>query len=439
MNEGTATAGLMRGQEGLLDSFENFSPSLETSGASGTVREAISDVGPSKRASLHRLQKKITLVPSLRDCQKFSVKPNRGLIAYGGPSPRLVGLNSCGSSKCANCAPRKEAEHGGEIETILKRALEKKGTVVFATLTASNRGYAATSEGLSRFYECLHRLWDLSFGSSWWLAKRKGAWGGVGHIRVTETQVRYEEGDEGFHPHIHAAFVFDRELSDEEVKELSLLLERRWVECAPKRGLVASMDAQEIKRASNADVAAYIAKGTALELSRSTVKEGKGSASWLGLLGLIQEAEGTEDYERLVRLYRAFEIGTKGRRAVSISGELRELYGGEEATTEEVEVEVEAEAEGAAPDPDEEPIELSAEITSALLRTKTKPELLYLLRGREFVRSLREYAKQPEELCDVESWKAFIRGWLSEHLKTPHGLPRGIMSPDEVSEDFESP
>lgn len=435
MTEATAKEGRSGGQGGVLDSLENSSPLKEPSGLSGPSRR-LSNRGASRRASLHRLQQGITLRSSIRGCSRFSVMPDGGSVAHGGESPWLGGFNSCGSSGCASCAPKKEAENGSEIEGILHAALKSGATVLFCTFTASNRGYSATSASLFKFYEKLHRLWDLSFGSSWWGA-RASAYGALGFVRVTETQIRHEEGAEGFHPHIHAALVCDRQMSDEEVLELSLLLERRWVECAPRRGLAVSVDAQDVKRASGADVAAYIAKGAALELSQSAVKGGRESVSWLGLLGLIQDAKGTADYDRLVSLYRAYEVGSKGRRTLSISRALRERYGvASSAEVDVVQVELETEDESdvgvESPDPDKEPIYLSAELTGALLKTRTRAELLHLLHGRDFVKALRGYAGLPLGSNAESSWRQFLRHWLEECLQTPHGLPSGIKLPWEL-------
>lgn len=431
MTRATAKEGRSKGQGGWLDSIANISPGYEPCGSSGVEDARVTDVGSSRRASLHRLQQRLTLRPSYRTCGTFSVMPDGGLIARGGVSPSLSGLNACGSSGCARCAHRREAENGSEIEHILRSALEAGGTVLFCTFTASNRGHAPTSAGLRALYEQLHRAWDLSFGSSWWRSRAE-LYGALGFVRVTETQIRHEAGAEGFHPHIHAALVCDRELSADEVRTLSLMLERRWIEAAPRRGLVVSVDAQEVKRANDADLAGYIAKGAALELSRSVVKGGRSSVSWLGLLSLIQDAGGGEEYDRLVRLYRAYEAGSKGRRTLSVARALRERYGAPEDEAGGDAVEVELETEDAAPDPDEEPIALPPEIARAMFKTKTRPELLYLLGGREFVRSLREYVKGSSGV-DVEGWRVFLGGWLEGCLLMPHGLPGGLMLPDEVA------
>ena len=124
-------------------------------------------------------------------------------------------------------------------------------------------------------------------------------------------------------------------------------------------------------------------------------------------------------------------------RTLSISRALRERYGVSEDSedddpegwTDEI-----ASEDSEDDDPDLEPIIIPIESARALLWTGTQPELLYLLRDREFSRELRSYVDSSDarEGDVLSSWLGLLSGALASRLSGVYGLPQGILRPDEL-------
>lgn len=217
-----------------------------------------------------------------------------------------------------------------DSERLISHFLET-GTVVFLTLTVSNKGIAPKAQ-----IKAMSDAWKGSMTGST-RKKLERDYGCVGYIRVMETTIH--TGDGHLHPHYHVAYCCDRFLSDDEVDSMGSYLLSRWSKGAQKHQLVTSSRGQDYKRAFSDDLGAYLWKLGAssgsdlaselhLQRHKSGDRYGNRSVSWWYLLALAQEAEEEgreEELHRLIGYYQSFERALKGQRIYALSARLKEL------------------------------------------------------------------------------------------------------------------
>jgi len=196
----------------------------------------------------------------------------------------------------------------------------RRGGRVMLTLTCSNRGVR-----LKRQLLVLQQVYRLVFKRRAIVRWLKEA-GHVGSVRGTEIQIHIKRRQ--FHPHLHVALAFDREVSEGEAEELRKLIASKWCETMRKKGMFALSSQQHAELAQDSGAGQYVAKGVAEEIGSGALKKGRnGSVSWYGLLWHIYWADQDGDVEErdaLIELYQEFESAVHGKRWIAVSKGLKE-------------------------------------------------------------------------------------------------------------------
>ncbi len=141
-------------------------------------------------------------------------------------------LQTCGSVwACPVCAERVTERRAAEIRAALAALVGKGGSAAFATFTVSHDYNDSLATLLPRFLVALRKL--SSKPSYQRLCKRNGY---RGYIRVLETT----HGRNGFHPHAHAIYCFDRLLSAAEISQFEEDMFPLWSAAAAVSGFTMS-------------------------------------------------------------------------------------------------------------------------------------------------------------------------------------------------------
>lgn len=167
-------------------------------------------------------------------------------------------------------------------------------------------------------------------GSGW--NRRRQRFGAVGSVRAVEVT----HGENGWHPHVHAALLFESEPTD-----LEEWLAERWAHIVSREGFGTinhhGVDVQPIIASGTGN---YLAKidggwGAGLELARGDIKR---SAPVELLRDYVQTGS-----RRSAALWQEYEEATRGKRAIRLSPGLRARFLGTDEGLSDVEA---AEAEG---------------------------------------------------------------------------------------------
>ena len=153
-------------------------------------------------------------------------------------------------------------------------------------------------------------------------------WGVVGQVRAVEVTA----GGGGWHPHLHAIVVLERQVSDVELVELWAPLIGRWqhaVEAAGGRR-PDSLVALDVRRVDDArQVSDYVTDAgswsVGAEMTAGPIKLGRCGGRW-SMFSLLGAAAVWGDAEA-AGLWAEYEQATKGRRAIVRSRGLYERYG----------------------------------------------------------------------------------------------------------------
>lgn len=271
---------------------------------------------------------------------RWRVSRNVGVHgAVGDHSAHFSGLERCGSIwACPVCSAVIRAQRVREIALALERAHQRGHGIAFATLTLRH----TADDPLSGTLDALLTAWRRVTSWTAWkkLSKRVG-W--IGTIRSVEVTL----GVNGWHPHSHLAFIFERPLTEDERASFEAELAVIWRRAVEKVG--ASMPSLEhgvnVQLADGAgeQIAGYLGKvqekvgqqrlSVAKELARGDLKAGR--AGSVNPLELLDDETGSP---RVRRLFLEYYEATKGRRAFGWSRGLRDylMPDVEELTDEEV-------------------------------------------------------------------------------------------------------
>jgi len=255
---------------------------------------------------------------------------------------RVSGIQRCGSPwSCPVCAPVVRERKAQEIEAGLvpflgldrsftgrnapqSLAEDPRGSALWVTLTARH----FRRDSLASRLDVMSRAMGLCLNGEPW-KRRAARLSYAGLIRALE--VTY--GRNGWHPHVHAVLLFDRELSAGELAEFEDWLYRRWSGVLAKRrlGSITKRNGVDVRRVVAAEgLSAYMAKvedgwGVGLELARADLKAGRRSGSIKPVQLLANFAE-TGDADQLA-LWLEYEAATFGKRAIVWSRGLRGRLG----------------------------------------------------------------------------------------------------------------
>lgn len=134
-------------------------------------------------------------------------------------------------------------------------------TVVYLTFSVADEAGPPRAGSL----DSILRTWSAAFSTGSWMSDFRVRSGLVGWVRSIE--VTFPEG--GFHPHIHAAFLFRAGKRGSSVG----VLVQRWLDAAAREGFRASYKAQKgyyVRRGEGrARVAFYLCEQSAIRESRN--------------------------------------------------------------------------------------------------------------------------------------------------------------------------
>jgi hypothetical protein len=247
------------------------------------------------------------------------------VVVSVGPSliAHVAGVSHCGSPwACPVCMVAVRRVRATEVEEGLSVLFGRGGSGLFVTFTGAHRMGDRLRPLLG---EMAMALGSTLMGRGWKV--RRDALGYVGSMRAVE--VLY--GENGWHPHTHAALLFDRRLTPAEVADFRSWLFGRWSARLRAKGFaelhpVHGLDVRPVYEV--AGFGDYVSKvgegwGVGFELTQVDRKAGHGVPP----LALLREFAATGDLEPL-GLWREYERATFGRRFMRWSDGLRvELLG----------------------------------------------------------------------------------------------------------------
>ncbi len=264
------------------------------------------------------------------------------------------GVALCGSIHvCPVCGPRVRQARALELDTALSHWTREHGAgaVLLLTLTVPH----TMAMGLAMLLD-IQRAGFRALTSGRFAQRLGDDFGQKFHIRALDVT----HGANGWHPHFHVVLLLDAPLGKERVQELGNALFEKWRGAVKKAGLgEAQRQGFDLSPARNrTDVARYVTqmvyggdeenekggRSLALEVTRGDLKAGKrsGQRTIFEILASavrpLADADGVldEEVERDRALWKEWEQGSAGIRAIRWSPGLREAVGlGEEQTDEE--------------------------------------------------------------------------------------------------------
>jgi hypothetical protein len=274
------------------------------------------------------------------------------------------GLLTCGSRTCPNCGPRIAAQTRRDLEEAIT-AWTGRGPghrILFGTFTIRHAKGQAFSELAAGVSAC----WKAATGGRGWMNDRMQH-GIEHHVRIFEEKLSTVNG---WHIHVHVLFLVRHDLAVGDPQELLGSMFKRWARQAVALNLgVPLLRAQDVHTVTGAEalerVAGYFAKQTtdagdrtapalAAEMSNAAGKQGLTSLTPGQLLAWAMHGDdyvdqlwgpakpgargrGIQGREYARYLYREYEVGMKGRRAIAWSRGMREDLGlGRELTDAEL-------------------------------------------------------------------------------------------------------
>jgi len=309
--------------------------SLDTKGDSSTPPDALRRARRVERDELKAVQRKVSVLHSAALCMFGQA----GTVTVDVGAQRIAhvsGVHRCGSPwSCPLCAPVIRQRRAEEIDQALAAALDRGYSALFVTSTVAHSRRDLLAPRLDAIAEIGGRV---RAGAPW--VRRRDRLGFLGAVASTEVTWGARNG---WHPHSHAAWVFERTLSDADVEDFGEWCFGRICGLAGRKGLGAldrrAFDVQRINSAGA--LADYLTKidggwSAGLELARSDVKAGRGGEH-LTPFELLRWLMTTGE-ARPLTLWHEYERATKGKKAIRFSPGLRgQLIGSEvEASDEEL-------------------------------------------------------------------------------------------------------
>jgi len=243
---------------------------------------------------------------SLSGCGLGAVPGTLPTVVRRGDAASLVGVQRCRSPwVCPHCAPRLAARRAEALRPQVSRLLCQGYQPWLITLTLRH----SRSSNLNDLFDILAKAWSrLTSGRVW--ASLKSA--GVEYVRGYDMTY----GEHGWHPHIHALFLFAPGVSDPGAEARHLL--DRWIAAIRALGGDVLLDGLDAQPCSDAEKAARYAAHMSgvFEVAAGVKKECK-SATSCTVFDLAQAA--VRGDESAVRLWSEYARATKGRRALVCS------------------------------------------------------------------------------------------------------------------------
>ncbi len=255
-------------------------------------------VSRAQKYLLQRIAKKLLPTHPVGGCLWNIARGENGVEVEYSPSSgraRYRKLQTCGSVwVCPVCAGIVSERRADEVRAGLAALTEAGGSAAFATFTVAHGRGDSLERVLGGFLAAFRRL--TAKPSYQRLRKRYGV---VGFIRVLEVT----HGRNGWHPHTHVLFCFDRALGDDEVGRFSDEVYPLWESAAAGQGLSMSRPYGLHVAPAYGAVEDYLAKfgrpprwDVARELTKGHIKAGRSLAGSVQLTPMqLLEAAGAGD------------------------------------------------------------------------------------------------------------------------------------------------
>lgn len=229
------------------------------------------------------------------------------------------GLATCGSIwKCPVCASKIQAKRAEDVDALVTAHQENGGAVLMMTGTVPH----GAQQSLRRVLDGVTQSWRAFLNGAPWKRIRQ-EYEIAGYVRAIEVT----HGKNGWHPHIHALLFLENDLTELELDLFRLRLLTRWRAMVKRQGLGnVSDDAFDLRwiNPTTDKAAAYIVKwGAGAEISAAATKTGReGNRSPWQLLADADRGD-------LIAggLWRTFGNTMEGRRHLTWSRGIREMYG----------------------------------------------------------------------------------------------------------------
>lgn len=304
------------------------------------------------------------------------------------------GLQTCALSwLCSVCAPKIAERRSSEIEGAMTVCKAQGGQVLMPTFTVPHGRNDPLADTLDLIKKALR---SMGMSRRYKQMQQRLAVQG----RVTATEVTHGEAN-GWHPHFHELWFFDRAGVD--VASLESDLFDMWHSACLKFGLGAPSRKHGVVVQDGSKAAQYVAKmgnkewTLADEISKASSKGGrKGSRSAWELLDCMIDTEATPLHQkRAAGLFREYAEATKGRRQLSWTPGLKKRYAIAEMDDEELCAQQEEDAILVA--------EIPLEAWRAVRRQKMQVHILNAVQyGAEAVQSLVDYCVRISATSDAK-------------------------------------
>lgn len=257
----------------------------------------------------------------VKSATNVEVWAKRGALLPG----HFQGLQTCALPwLCAVCAPKIAERRAAEIESAMAVCKAQGGQVLMPTFTIPHGRQDALVDTLDLIKKALRTM------ASWTPYRQLQARLGVVG-RIIATEITHGEAN-GWHPHFHELWFFDRAGVD--LVKLEAELFRMWKKACLKFGLGAPSRKHGVVVQDGSRAAQYVSKMSdkewtlADEIAKASSKNGrKASRSAWQLLDCIVDPEATPQHQkRAEALFREYAEATKGRRQLVWSPGLKKRY-----------------------------------------------------------------------------------------------------------------
>ena len=267
-------------------------------------------------------------VRTLRALRRTAVRirgnPKDRITACGLPSQKEVevvqsnqgskfrGLWSCDQvHKCPCCAAKIQARRTNEIKNVIGA---KGRWSIYLTLTLEHHREDDLKDLLKILTKCWNRLRNGTFG------RRAKKYGQRAFVRTLDLTFSNKSG---WHPHYAILLIFDSKPTDEQIFELKELCFQNWKKSVALEARNAVESGFYFDTLTNPDdTAAYLAKinSIAWDVGSNTFKKAEN-----GHLNPWQILEMAENSSYFTKIWRDYEKGIKGSRAIHSSKSFKEL------------------------------------------------------------------------------------------------------------------
>jgi len=267
----------------------------------------------------------------VKNASTVDVWAKQGVVLPG----HFRGLQTCALPwLCAVCAPKIAERRSAEIESAMTVCRAQGGQVLMPTFTVPHGRQDALVDTLDLIKRALR-----SMGQSRRYRELQDRLGVVG--RIIATEITHGEAN-GWHPHFHELWFFERDGVDVAFLELELFT--MWKAACVKFGLGKPSRQRGVVVQDGSRAAQYVSKmgnkewGLSDEMAKASSKGGrKGSRSAWELLDCILDIEATPQHQnRAKALFREYAEATKGRRQLVWSRGLKKRYAITEMNDEEL-------------------------------------------------------------------------------------------------------